>query len=120
MRPDSLGAVPHVERILHMAAAQGVLWLLASLVTLAALMLPAVHPAARFRSTRGEAALLAMSLAVYFAATVAVTELGNFPVPVVGAGAGPVLGWYSMLGLLRLTGSGAQSRSGAPSGKSDR
>lgn len=102
MRPDPLSAVPHVERILHMAADQGAPWLLAALVSLVVLVLPAAHGAVWLRSVRSEAAPLAASLAVYFTATIAVTELGDFPVPVVGAGAGPVLGWYSLLGILQL------------------
>jgi hypothetical protein len=65
-------------------------------------VLPAAHGAVWLRSVRSEAAPLAASLAVYFTATIAVTELGDFPVPVVGAGAGPVLGWYSLLGILQL------------------
>ncbi|MFY0575898.1 hypothetical protein ACN28S_17385 [Cystobacter fuscus] len=36
-----------------------------------------------------------------FVGALAATEWGNFPVPVLGAGAGHVLGWYSALGILR-------------------
>jgi hypothetical protein len=100
-RADPLGAVPHVERILHLAADQGVTWLLAALVALGGLFLPMVHGVAWLRSTRSEAAAMAVSLGAYFGGALAVTELGNFPVPVLGAGAGHVLGWYSALGILR-------------------
>ncbi len=100
-RADPLGPVPHVERILHLAAGQGVPWLLAALVALGGLFLPMVHNVAWLRSTRSEAAAMALSLGAYFGGALAATELGNFPVPVLGAGAGHVLGWYSALGILR-------------------
>jgi cell division protein FtsW (lipid II flippase) len=100
-RADPLGAVPHVERILHLAAGLGEPWLLAALVALAGLFLPMVHAVAGLRSTRSEAAAMAVSLGAYFGGALAATELGNFPVPVLGAGAGHVLGWYSALGILR-------------------
>lgn len=107
MRPDPLGAVPHVERILHLAADTGTPWLLAALMALGGLVLPAILCATRARQVRSGVPPLAASCAVYLVATCAVTELGHFPVPVLGAGAGPVLGWYSMLGLLPLARQGA-------------
>jgi FtsW/RodA/SpoVE-like cell cycle protein len=100
-RADPLSAVPHVERILHLAADQGVLWLLAALVALGGLFLPMVQGVAWLRSTRSEAAAMASCLGAYFVGALAATEWGNFPVPVLGAGAGHVLGWYSALGILR-------------------
>ena len=100
-RADRLSAVPHVERILHLAADQGVPWLLAALVALGCLFLPMVHAVAEWRSTRSEPAALAVCLGAYFGGALAATELGNFPVPLLGAGAGHVLGWYCALGILR-------------------
>lgn len=100
-RADPLGAVPHVERILHLAADRGVLWLLAALVALGGLFLPMVSGVVGGRSRRSEDAAMAVSLAASFGTTLAVTELGNFPVPVLGAGAGHVLGWYCVLSILR-------------------
>lgn len=100
-RADPLVAVPHVERILHLAADQGVPWLLVSLVALGCLFLPMILAVAGWRSSHTEAAAMALSLGAYFVGALAATELGNFPVPVMGAGAGHVLGWYSALGILR-------------------
>lgn len=97
---DPLKAVPHVERIVHLAAARGAPWLLAALVTLGLLLLPMLHGAVRLGALQSDTALLAFSLAAYFLGTLAVTGWGNYPVPVMGAGAGPVLGWYSALGIL--------------------
>ncbi|WP_224371240.1 hypothetical protein [Hyalangium versicolor] len=106
-----MNAVPHVERILHLAADAGALWLVATLLAAAALLVPAVHHAVQLFSRKSEAAPLVATLAVYFGLTFVVTELGAFPVPVLGAGAGPVLGWYSLLGLSLLC-----SREPVPSG----
>lgn len=100
-RADPLDAVAHVERILHLAAGQGVPWLLAALVALGGLFLPMAHTVAGWGSKRSEAAALAVGLGAYFGGALAATGLGNFPVPVLGAGAGHVLGWYCALGILR-------------------
>jgi hypothetical protein len=103
LRPDPLGAVPHVERILHLASSQGLPWLLAALMAVGWLLVPVVHGSVWLHKARSESAPVATALALYLGATFAVTELGNFPVPVLGAGAGPVLGWYSALAILRST-----------------
>jgi len=103
LRPDPLSAVPHVERILHLASAQGLPWLLAALMAVGWLLVPLVHGSVWLHRARSESAPVAMALALYLGATFAVTELGNFPVPVLGAGAGPVLGWYFALAILRST-----------------
>ena len=47
--------------------------------------------------------LLAAMFATYTVAALVVTELGHFPVPVMGAGAGPVLGWYGAMAALTAT-----------------
>ena len=49
----------------------------------------------------GAAGALALGFAVYALAAVAATFCGDYPVPVMGAGAGPVLGWYAMVAYLR-------------------
>ncbi|MET0405961.1 MAG: hypothetical protein ABW123_26315 [Cystobacter sp.] len=99
-RADPLEAVPHVERIVHLAADLGVPWLLAALAALGLLLLPLLQGAMRLHSAHRDAAWLAWALAAYFLGTLVVTEWGNYPVPVMGAGAGPVLGWYTALGIL--------------------
>ncbi|NVI98582.1 hypothetical protein HV824_10680 [Myxococcus sp. AM009] len=89
LQPDPLAAVPHVERILQLAASLSPALGLVAVVALALLLLPAATGTA-----------VATSLFVYIAATLCVPMLGNFPVPVMGAGAGPVLGWYMATGIL--------------------
>lgn len=92
-RHDTLDPVAHVERILGLAWAGGPGWTCAAIGSLALLTLPALV-AARGHDER---ARLGIAYAGYLLATVLVTELGAFPVPVLGAGAGPVLGWYLMV-----------------------
>jgi hypothetical protein len=53
------------------------------------------------RARGGAAGALALAFIVYLLAAVAATFCGNYPVPVMGAGAGPVLGWYAMAASLR-------------------
>ncbi|NVJ04710.1 hypothetical protein HUW63_05545 [Myxococcus sp. AM001] len=100
LQPDPLAAVPHVERILQLAASLSpVLGILAG-GALALLLLPAATGTGLGKTSGGLGIPLATSLFVYIAATLCVPMLGNFPVPVMGAGAGPVLGWYMATGIL--------------------
>jgi cell division protein FtsW (lipid II flippase) len=87
-RFDPLKPVDHVERILHLITGTGPLLAGIGLLAIALLFLPLVWPP---RST------LPITFASYLLAQFAVTELGNFPVPVIGAGAAGVLGWGFMV-----------------------
>ncbi|HSW28203.1 MAG TPA: hypothetical protein VLH75_01805 [Longimicrobiales bacterium] len=84
-RPDPLGSVPHVEGILGLAAAQGQLMAGAGLISLAALplgfMLFVERP-------------LGLALAAYTAGALGAAWLGNYPVPMLGYGVSPILGYY--------------------------
>ncbi|HVX94676.1 MAG TPA: hypothetical protein VHK47_07185 [Polyangia bacterium] len=86
LRPDPLPAVDHVERILGLAWSSGALTTAAALAAIGALFVSL--PIAR-----------APTAGLYLGVAFAVTFLGNFPVPVLGAGAGPVLGWYALAAL---------------------
>lgn len=89
-RPDPLLPVDYVEGILGLAAATSVPVLLAVVGAGVLLLLPFV---VAMRAPRDHA------LVLYLAAAFAITFIGNFPVPIFGAGAGPVLGWYALLGV---------------------
>lgn len=89
-RPDPIQPVPHVEQILDLAAASGPGWLLASLAAAALLFTPFAWPLTPAR----------VALGVYLLTALVVPCAGNFPVPILGAGAGHVLGWYAALGAL--------------------
>jgi hypothetical protein len=94
-RPDPLLALEHVERVLALGLAGGPGLAIASVTAMALLLAPMVV-------ARGDASrALALAFAVYLLAAVAATFCGNYPVPVMGAGAGPVLGWYAMAAYLR-------------------
>ncbi|WP_426752377.1 hypothetical protein [Myxococcus sp. Y35] len=93
LRPDPLAAVPHVERIVQLAAGLAPALGAVAVLALALLLVPMVPGVIA-------GADLSIGLAVYVAATLCVPALGNFPVPIMGAGAGPVLGWYMAMGIL--------------------
>jgi hypothetical protein len=82
---DPLRPVPHVEGILGIAAAQGNLVAGGGLVSLAVLALCFVWFLDR---------PLGVPLAAYMAGTVIAAFLGDFPVPILGSGMSPILGFY--------------------------
>lgn len=94
LRADPLLPIDHVERVLSLAAARGAGWSLACMAAAAALLAPLAQS-----SRPGRPDLLGASLVSYQLAAFAVTWLGHFPVPVFGAGAGTVLGWYALRGV---------------------
>jgi hypothetical protein len=93
-RVDPLPPVDHVERVLVLALSWGPLWILAAVVAEVLLFLPLLLTLRRPGPGRPRWGL---AFTLYFAATLGATFLGHFPVPVMGAGAGPVLGWYAMV-----------------------
>ncbi len=90
-RPDPLPQIPHVEQIVRLAYSQGPLTITAVLFAIALLMSPFVW--ILLNSTSPPEKAFARSSLCWFSVSYLVTELGNFPVPVIGAGAAPVLGW---------------------------
>lgn len=90
LRPDPLDPVPYVEGIVGMAAAQGPVLGGASVVSLAVVPLAL---AAFLEPPIG------IPLAVYTAGTMVAAWLGNNPVPFLGYGASPILGYYGAVAL---------------------
>lgn len=92
LRHDPLEPVAYVEGIVGLAAGQGAILGAASLFALALLPVPfllsARHPAGT-------------ALAVYMAGTVVAAWLGDYPVPVLGYGVSPILGYYLAVVALR-------------------
>jgi hypothetical protein len=89
LRSEPLAPVAHVEEIFTLIGALGPLWVAMAVVSGALLLAPCVLD--------GERRALGLYLGV-------VTLAGCFvphPVPVFGAGAGPVIGWYAMVGRRR-------------------
>ncbi len=91
LRPDPLGPVPHVEGIVGMAAAQG---LPRAAAAASLLVVPA---SLAWRAGRPE-----MALATYTVATLLAAWIGNHPVPILGYGVSPILGYYLALSALAL------------------
>ncbi|WP_394830213.1 hypothetical protein LVJ94_27265 [Pendulispora rubella] len=96
MRADPLLPVDHVERILVLAVSDGPLIAGAAVVALGLLFLPIVRALGH---ADAENRWLGLAFGIYGFGEIAMTFAGNFPVPIMGAGAGPVLGWYAMLAI---------------------
>jgi cell division protein FtsW (lipid II flippase) len=94
LRVDPLAPVPHVEGIVGLAAELGTGWGVAAVASL--LLLPVPFLAARVPGD-GRAGL---ALGTYVAVTILAPALGHFPVPVLGQGASPIIGYFAAIGLL--------------------
>jgi hypothetical protein len=91
-RPDPLPPVRYVEGIVLLAAKGGLPLLLAALGTLVLLPLPFF-----FLARRGDHLSRAWALGVYFSACLIAPIFGAFPVPVMGFGASPIIGYVLAL-----------------------
>lgn len=102
VRADPLSPVPHVEGIVGLAAAQGPALAVAALASLAAL------PLAQAMLLERRVGLV---LATYTAGLLVAAWLGDHPVPVLGYGVSPILGYY---GAVTLAGSVGGRETGGP------
>lgn len=93
LRPDPLQPVDHVERIVVLAFAEGRVVGIAAVLLLVLLVVSVLMPT---RSASKPSALR-VALALAMATSMLVSCVGHFPVPILGAGAGPVLGFYGSL-----------------------
>ena len=91
-RPDPLEAVPHVEGIVGLAARSGVASLAVAILTLVLLPLPFVTDV--IRRERCESS----GLAAYFTIVCVAPFVAPYPVPLLGYGLSPVLGYFLALG----------------------
>jgi cell division protein FtsW (lipid II flippase) len=92
-RPDPLDAVPHVEGIVWLAADAGAGWLAAAVVALVLLPTPFVVNAVRARGRRD----VSVGVAAYFATVIIASLLAPYPVPLLGFGLSPILGYFAAL-----------------------
>ncbi|HEX7239993.1 MAG TPA: hypothetical protein VF263_06980, partial [Longimicrobiaceae bacterium] len=95
LRSDPLLEVPHVEGIVGLAAELGTGWGAAALASL--LLLPVPF----FTARRDADDRLPLALGAYLSVTLLAAAVGSFPVPVLGYGASPVLGYLAAVGLLQ-------------------
>ena len=94
-RPDTLAPVPYVEEIVARTWAVSTLLCAAAVVLLAMLPLPFLLTA-REAGKRGAG----YALAGFWAGLVLAGLFGNYPIPVIGYGASPVIGWVLALRLV--------------------
>jgi cell division protein FtsW (lipid II flippase) len=92
-RRDPLAPVPYVEEIVGLAASLGTGWAAAAVVSL--LLLPVPF----FVAGRDAAPHVGIALGAYVAITAAAPFLGSFPMPVMGYGMSPIIGYLAGLGL---------------------
>lgn len=92
-RVDLLEPVDQVQDVLVMIYDFGPIGYIGLFIVLAA----AFYPFAWF-AVKGEKAL-SIAFIFYLIIQLIVTEFGNYPVPLLGAGGSAIIGWYLMLGL---------------------
>jgi len=97
LRHDPLEPVAYVEGIVGVAAGQGAILGVASLFALALL------PAPFLLNPKHQ---VGTAMAVYMAGTLVAAWLGDYPVPVLGYGVSPILGYYLAVVALRRSGNG--------------
>jgi hypothetical protein len=91
---DPLSPVPYVEGIIGLARQSGPVWLVASIAALAVLPLPFFIGPSASHSAFGRA------LCVYWCVCILAPFFGHFPVPLVGFGLSPIVGYFVALGSL--------------------
>jgi cell division protein FtsW (lipid II flippase) len=88
---DSLPAVPYVEEIVKMVSNMGVLWFILGIASLAMLPLPFILLAPKSFK------LLSRCVGIYFIIVIISTWFGNFPVPLMGFGVSPIIGYFAAI-----------------------
>ena len=82
---DDLAPVPYVEHIIFLVADLGNVWFILGILSLILLLSPFFF--------YGKKNIISLSLGVYFLMTMIVTLIGNFPMPIMGYGISPVIGY---------------------------
>lgn len=88
---DSLPAVPYVEEIVKMVFNMGILWFILGIASLALLPLPFILLAPKSFK------LLSRCVGLYFIIVIISTWFGNFPVPLMGYGVSPIIGYLAAI-----------------------
>ena len=85
---DGLPPVSYVENIVSLVANMGTIWLTLGVISLVILPLPFIFfPPKKYK-------LLSVSIGMYFIIVLISTLFGNFPVPLMGYGASPIIGYF--------------------------
>jgi cell division protein FtsW (lipid II flippase) len=112
-RPDPLASVPYVEGIVGLAGNLGTVCLVSSLLALALLPIPFIADA--LARPRDDSASLAV--AVYSGVVSSMPLVGPYPVPVLGFGLSPLVGYFGVLGWIVLRSREDQLATGAVAAK---
>lgn len=88
---DKLPAVSYVEDIVLLVSDMGLLWYILGIASLVILPLPFIL------LTIDEYRLLSRCVGIYFIIVLISTWFGNFPVPLMGYGVSPVIGYYASI-----------------------
>ena len=91
IRLDHLPPVDYVERILMMVADMGGIWFVSGIISLAIL------PAPFLLSPPKNAVSVSRYIGCYYIVILLSTLFGNFPVPLMGYGISPIVGYYLSL-----------------------
>lgn len=89
---DDLDPVFYVEDIIFLVADLGNIWLVAGIFSLLLLLSPFFF--------YGKQNIVSFSVGIYFLVTIIVTFLGNFPMPIMGYGISPIIGYILAITLL--------------------
>ena len=83
---DDLAPVPYVEQIIFLVADLGIVWFILGVLSLLLLLSPFFF--------YGKKNIISLSLGVYYLMVMIVTLFGNFPMPIMGYGISPVIGYF--------------------------
>jgi cell division protein FtsW (lipid II flippase) len=86
---DDLAAVPYVEHILFLVKDMGGIWFIFGLVSLLLLLIPFFF--------YGKVTTISLTFGVYFLVMMLVTFFGHFPMPIMGYGISPVIGYITAI-----------------------
>jgi len=85
---DKLASVSYVEGILGLLNNISLIWLIIGIISLILIPLPYIlFPPANFR-------LLSICIGLYYCVIIIATIFGNFPVPLMGYGISPIIGYW--------------------------
>jgi cell division protein FtsW (lipid II flippase) len=82
---DGLAPVPYVEQIIYLVADLGIVWFILGILSLLLLLSPFFF--------YGKKNIISLSLGVYYLIMMFATFFGNFPMPIMGYGISPIIGY---------------------------
>lgn len=85
---DGLAPVSYVEGIMGLVANMGIIWVILGIISLVILPLPFIFfPPKEYK-------LLSLCIGIYYVIILISTVFGNFPVPLMGYGISPIIGYF--------------------------